>query len=146
MFPALTSSAISVHNVKNGAVLMYAAIWLCSKQQNSIWSSKYRMSGVTTQLLKFNKFSAKGKHLSSNFYKKIVEAIKFRRSIFPLVLFSTLLTPLSSCFYQVFQPYLSTKPWEGVRIHWNITNLFFILFLFFLSFLLPHFSCRIGID
>lgn len=114
MVPALTSAAISVRNVKNWDVLTYASIWLHSKQQNSIWSRKYRMSGVTTPLLKFSKFSAQGKHLSSNFYQKTAEAIKFLRSIFPLVLFWSLLTCLSSCFYEVFQPYLSTKSWEEI--------------------------------
>lgn len=141
MFPAVTSLAISVHNVKNWAILIYIAIWLCSKQQNSIQSSKYRMCGVTTRLLKFSKFSAKGKHLSSNYYKKIAKAIKFLRSIFPLVLFSSLLAPLSSCFSQAFQTYPSTKPWEEDRIHWNITNLFFTLFLFFF---LSHFLTSYG--
>lgn len=140
MFPAVTSLAISVHNVKNWAILIYITIWLCSKQQNSIWSSKYRMSGVTTRLLKFSKFSAKGKHLSSSYYKKIAKALKFLRSIFPLVLFSSLLAPLS-CFSQVFQTDPSTKPWEGDIIHWNITNLFFTLFFFFF---LSHFLTSHG--
>lgn len=86
MFPALAST-IS-HLLWKTELFLNASQSGCAQNTKTVFSPGSTRCLMTTPLLKFSKFSAKEKHLSSNFYKRRKKRNsrdnKFLRSIFHL--------------------------------------------------------------